>query len=155
MVEPIFMKNDDFFKVSKLRTSIQRIVLNHSRLWKPSRKLVRTFLTPKILDLELQTTRVTSESTASPEFVPDMKSTYLEVSGTMLTFSPEAFFRVQKSRKFHDFDTMCPTLTEKYSSTSSRIAPPLFEQQDIMNFFANRCGYSTLHCFITMKITKT
>ena len=99
MVEPIFMKNDDFLKVPKLRTSIQRIVLNHSRLWKPSRKLVRTFLTPKIYDLELQTRCADSRSTAGPEFISDMKSTYLEISGTTVTLSPDDFFRVQKSRK--------------------------------------------------------
>ena len=79
MIEPIFTKNDDFLKVPKLRTSTQRIVLNHSRLWKPSRKLVRTFLTPKIYDLELQRTQATSRSTAGPEFMSDMESTYLEL----------------------------------------------------------------------------
>ena len=57
--------------------------------------------------------------------------------------------------RFYDFDIMRPTLTEKCSSRSSRIVTPLCEREDMMKFFANRCRYSTLHCFITMKITKT
>ena len=57
--------------------------------------------------------------------------------------------------KFDYFDIMCPALTEKCSSRSSRIVTPLCEQHDIMKFFANRCWYSTLHCFIMMKIEKT
>ena len=107
MIEPIFTKNDDFLKVPKLRTSIQRIVLNHSRPWKPSRKLVRTVLTPKILDIELQTRWLTSRSTARTKFISDMKSTYLEVSGTTMTKSPDDFFRVQKSRKQGPCHILC------------------------------------------------
>ena len=63
-------------------------------------------------------------------------------------------FRIDFMR-FHEFDIMCPTLTEMCSSRSSRIVTPLCEQEDMIKFFANRCRYSTLHCFITMKITKT
>ena len=99
MVEPIFMKNDDFLKVPKLRTSTQRIVLNHSRLWKPSRKLVRTFLTPKIYDLELQTKCSTSRSTAGPEFISDMKSTYLELQEPAQDLSPDDFSSIPKIEK--------------------------------------------------------
>ena len=98
MVEPIFMKNDDFLKVPKLRTSIQRIVLNHSRLWKPSRKLARTFLTPKIYDLEHQTKYFTGRSTVGPEFISDMKSTYLELQNPAHDLSPDDFFE-SKNRK--------------------------------------------------------
>ena len=63
-------------------------------------------------------------------------------------------FRIDFMR-FDDFDIMCPALTEKCSSRSSRIVTPLCEQEDMIKFFANRCRYSSLHCFITMKITKT
>jgi len=37
-----------FLKVLKLQTGNHKIVFNHSLLWKPSQKLVRFFLTPKM-----------------------------------------------------------------------------------------------------------
>ena len=57
------------------------------------------FLTPKIYDLELQTKCAASRSTAGPEFISDMKSTYLELQDPAQNLSPDDFFRVQKSRK--------------------------------------------------------
>ena len=98
MVELIFIKNDDFLKVPKLQTSIQRIVFNHSRLWKPSRKLVRTFFTPKIDDRDRNGLRNPNRSTYGPELIGDMESTHLEVSGTAVTLLWVSFFKIRRNR---------------------------------------------------------